>query len=151
MTEKAPTVSPNHRRARKTILFLAVAVLANSFGNLLLALAMDRVPGFFQVGLGRYLLDLSRDPFLLPGALLTAVYSFVQLSLFSWADLSYVVPCTASTYVISTLLARFVLGEQVDLARWIGVVLIFIGVGFVAETPVATKPHPAPDTLRSAP
>lgn len=151
MTASRPFPWPKSRRARKTVLFLAIAVLANSFGNLLLALAMDRIPGFFQVGFGRYLLDMSRDPFLLPGALLTALYAFVQLSLFSWADLSYVVPCTASSYVISTILARLVLGEQVDLSRWIGVILIFLGVGLVAETPVATRPHPEPDPLRSAP
>ena len=129
------------RQTRKTVLYLAVAILANSFGNLLLAMGMDRMPAFGHVALSQYLLGLLTDPFLLPGAALTAIYSLAQLSLFSWADLSFVVPCTALSYVISTVLAEFIAGESVDLPRWLGVVLITLGVGLVAKTPVATTAH----------
>lgn len=125
----------------KTALFLTIAVLANSIGNLLLAIAMERMPGFSQVSLGSYIRALIGNPFMLPGAALNAVYSLVQLWLFSWADLSFVVPCIASSYIVSTLLAEFVLGEQVLRARWIGDLLICVGVILVAKTPVATKPH----------
>jgi hypothetical protein len=34
-----------------------------------------------------------------------------------------------------------VIGEQVELVRWCGVLLICFGVMLVAKTPVATKPH----------
>jgi drug/metabolite transporter (DMT)-like permease len=125
----------------KTALFIAVAVLANSFGNLLLALAMNHMPGFGQTAFAHYLLKLVEDPYLVPGVALTALYTLTQVSLFSWADLSFVVPCISSSYVASTLLGEFVLGEHVHLVRWIGVVLITLGVAMVAETPVATKPH----------
>lgn len=134
-------VASTNRRMRKTFLFLAVAILANSFGNLLLAIAMNHMPGFSQVALPSYLHRLLDNPFLLPGAALTAVYSLAQLSLFSWADLSFVVPCTALSYAFSTILAQFVLGEHVDPTRWIGVLLITLGVALVARTPVATRPH----------
>lgn len=128
-------------RTLKTALFIAVAVLANSFGNLLLALAMDHMPGFDSAALGPYIVRLLENPYLLPGVALTALYTLTQVSLFSWADLSFVVPCIASSYVASTLLGEFILGEHVQLIRWVGVVLIAIGVAMVAETPVATKPH----------
>ena len=130
------------RRTSKTIAFLVVAVLANSLGNLMLAVAMERMPAFTQVAFHRYLLSLLENPYLLPGAALTAIYAFSQLSLFSWADLSYVIPCTASSYILSTLLAEFVLGEHVEFTRWLGVLLIFFGVALVARTPVTTKAHP---------
>lgn len=126
---------------RKTILYLSVAIITNSFGNLLLAIGMDRMPAFGHVALSQYLWALVADPFLMPGAALTAIYAFAQLSLFSWADLSFVVPCTALSYVLSTVLAEFILGESVDLARWAGVLLITLGVGLVAKTPVATTEH----------
>lgn len=125
----------------RTLLFLAVAVLANSFGNLLLALGMNGMPDFGHVAFHRYLLGLVENPFLLPGAALTAVYTFTQMSLFSWADLSFVVPCISSSYIVSVLLGQFVLGEPVHTARWIGVALITVGVTLVMETPLATKPH----------
>src|SRR3569833_550423 len=128
-------------RAGRTVLFLSVAVLTNSFGNLLLALGMDRMPDFSQVSLQAYLVGLLLNPLLLPGAALAAIAMLTQLSLFSWADLSFVVPCTASSYVISTILAKFILGEQVHFVRWVGVSLIFVGVLLVARTPVVTRPH----------
>ncbi len=136
----APRPSP---RATKTIVFIAIAVLTNSFGNLMLALGMDRMPAFTHVPFAHYLIGLLANPFLLPGAALSAVYTLAQISLFSWADLSFVIPCTAASYIITTLLGEFIMGEQVEWARWLGVVLITFGVVLVAETPVATKPHSA--------
>jgi drug/metabolite transporter (DMT)-like permease len=129
----------------KTASFIGVAVLANSFGNLLLAMAMNHMPGFATSAFGSYLVHLMENPYLVPGVALTAIYTLTQVSLFSWADLSFVVPCMSSSYVASTLLGEFVLGEHVHLVRWIGVILITLGVAMVAETPVTTKPHPAQD------
>jgi multidrug transporter EmrE-like cation transporter len=133
---------PTARRLQtRTFLFLGTAVLANSFGNLMLALAMDRMPAFRHVALLHYVLLALTNPFLLPGAVLTAVYTFTQLTLFSWADLSFVIPCTATSYILTTLLGDVVLGEHVETARWIGVLLILGGVTLVARTPIETKEY----------
>lgn len=129
----------------KTAFFIGIAVLANSFGNLLLSLAMSHMPGFSPSALTNYVLALAENPYLLPGVALTTIYTLTQVSLFSWADLSFVVPCISSSYIASTLLGEFVLGEHVHLVRWLGVLLITLGIAMVAETPVATKPHPAQD------
>lgn len=134
--------SSSRRLQSRTLLFLAIAVLANSFGNLLLALAMDRMPAFGHVPLFSYVVRALANPFLLPGAVLTAIYTFSQLSLFSWADLSFVIPCTATSYILTTMLGELVLGEHVQVARWIGVLLIFGGVTLVARTPIETKKFP---------
>lgn len=130
------------RRSARTAFYLAIAVLANSFGNLLLAMAVNSMPAFTEVGLWQYLSSVVHNPFLIPGVALSATYALVQVWLFSWADLSFVVPCIASSYVVSTLLAEFILGEQIEVTRWLGVLLICCGVVLVARTPVATKPHP---------
>ena len=122
----------------KTAAFLSVAVLANSFGNLLLALAMDRMPDFFAVSFPHYLYLLLANPYLIPGTVLSAIYMLAQLSLFSWADLSFVVPVIASSYVVTAVLSRFILGEPVELERWMGVVLISVGVALVVRTPHTT-------------
>lgn len=134
--------APSTSRVSRTVLFITIAVLANSFGNLMLAVGMDRMPGFTHVAFLHYLMRLLANPFVLPGAALTAVYTLAQLSLFSWADLSFVVPCTASSYILSTILGEFVLGEKVQWMRWLGVLLIFGGVALVARTPVTTREHP---------
>jgi drug/metabolite transporter (DMT)-like permease len=59
----------------------------------------------------------------------------------SWADLTYVMPATALGYVLLALVARFVLHEHISPLRWIGILLITAGVGFVAGGPALTE-HP---------
>jgi drug/metabolite transporter (DMT)-like permease len=85
------------------------------------------------------LLHLLANPFVIPGALVMAIFTLAQLSLFSWADLSFVVPCVASSYVVTTLLSEFILDEPVHFQRWLGVLFIVAGVVLVAETPENTK------------
>lgn len=129
-------------RTRRTAIFIAIVVLANSFGNLLLAMGMKNMPDFDHVALGRYIVGLILNTTLIGGAALTAIFTLAELSLFSWADLSYVIPCTASSYILTTLFGQVFMGEHVQLTRWIGVVLISAGVAMVAETPIATVEHP---------
>jgi drug/metabolite transporter (DMT)-like permease len=123
----------------KTPAFLVVAVVTNSFGNLLLAIGMDRMPSFVGTPFPHYLYLLIANPYMIPGTALSAAYMVAQLSLFSWADLSFVVPVIASSYVLTTLLSEFVLGEHVQVERWMGVLLICAGVAFVMRTPTDTK------------
>lgn len=134
------------QRLVKTIIFITIAVLANSFGNLMLAIGMDRMPAFSHTPLVHYILSFLSSPFVIPGACISFIYTMAQLSLFSWADLSFVVPCVASSYIITTILSEFVLGEHVHIARWVGVLLIVCGVALVAETPECTTV--APDGTR---
>jgi len=66
------------------------------------------------------------------------------LTALSWADLTYVLPATAFGNVIVALFARFFLHEAISWQRWFGVVLITVGVGFVAQGPSFTeRPTPA--------
>jgi uncharacterized membrane protein len=70
------------------------------------------------------------------------------LTALSWADLTFVLPATAFGNVIVALLSRFWLYEAISLERWAGIVLITLGVGFVAqgpsktEQPAAEEPEP---------
>jgi drug/metabolite transporter (DMT)-like permease len=61
------------------------------------------------------------------------------LTALSWADLTFVLPATAFGNVIVALLARFWLHEPISLERWAGIVLITVGVGFVARGPSLTE------------
>jgi uncharacterized membrane protein len=56
------------------------------------------------------------------------------MAMLSWADLSYVLPVTSVAYVLVALVGRFVLHEQVSLARWAGITLIMVGVTLVGHT-----------------
>jgi drug/metabolite transporter (DMT)-like permease len=67
------------------------------------------------------------------------------LTALSWADLTYVLPATAFGNVIVALLAKFWLQESISWQRWAGIVLITVGVGFVAHGPSLTE-RPAADS-----
>jgi drug/metabolite transporter (DMT)-like permease len=59
----------------------------------------------------------------------------------SWADYSFVQPASAIAYGIVALLGYFVLGEVVTPTRWIGVLIICLGVLMVGHTPPRTTEH----------
>jgi drug/metabolite transporter (DMT)-like permease len=66
----------------------------------------------------------------------------------SWADLTFVMPLTALTYVLNAILVGPVLGEHVSPTRWVGTVLIALGVALVTleRAPETTQPAPAADS-----
>lgn len=58
-------------------------------------------------------------------------FSFTQL--LKIADMSFAVPATASSIVLETLCARWILKENVDQRRWGGAVLVAFGVALLAH------------------
>lgn len=78
-------------------------------------------------------------PWIAAGIALLIGFFASYLTALSWADLTFVLPATAFGNVIVALLARFWLHEPISLERWAGIVLITVGVGFVARGPSLTE------------
>ncbi len=131
--------SPHEASPAKNAIFVLLIVLAQTWGNLLLAVGMNHMPGLLAISFSAYLHDAFTSISLVSGTLLVTVSMFAQLSMYTWADLSYVLPVTASGYIVTAILSRFILQEQVSVSRWVGVALIAFGVVFVARTPSETK------------
>jgi drug/metabolite transporter (DMT)-like permease len=119
----------------KHALLIATVVMSNSVGNLFLAFGMRGMPEFHFESLLGYVLLVVTNPWILVGTALLVLFMIGQLSLFTWADLSYVLPVTASGYIVTAILSRVFLHENVSNTRWAGVVIIALGVMLVAETP----------------
>jgi drug/metabolite transporter (DMT)-like permease len=83
------------------------------------------------------------NPWVAVGILLLLAFFAAYMTALSWADLTYVLPATSLGYVLLALVARFVLHEHVSPLRWLGIVLITGGVGFVAGGPSLTEHHVA--------
>ena len=66
------------------------------------------------------------------------VFLVAYLLVLSWADYSYVLPASATGYVVVPLLGYAVLHEVVTPVRWTGAVLICLGVALVGRTPRRT-------------
>ena len=59
---------------------------------------------------------------------------FCLLTALSWGDASLVGPASASlTFIVSAVLAKFFLKEEVDHHRWISALLVCVGVVLLAK------------------
>jgi drug/metabolite transporter (DMT)-like permease len=83
-------------------------------------------------------------PWIAAGIALLIGFFASYLTALSWADLTFVLPATAFGNVIVALLSKFWLHEPISLERWGGIVLITVGVGFVAQGPSRTEPPAKP-------
>lgn len=126
------------RRLRLKTRVLAVTVVtANVAGNFMLSLGLrHRAPAGFAAPLGW--LEALASPWVLLGMTALALWMLSRLALLSWADLSWVVPVTASGYALTALLGRLLLGEQISPLRWAGILLITLGVLLVRTTAIRT-------------
>src|SRR2546426_1875120 len=121
----------------KTFLLLITLILSGSIGEVLSAKGMKEIGDVsFRAGaLLRAVAHAVRNRWLIGGVFFMAVSFFSFLSLLSYADLSYVLPMTAVSYLVSTVGARFFLGERITGARWLGTLLVAVGVALVSLSP----------------
>jgi drug/metabolite transporter (DMT)-like permease len=118
----------------RTLLFVAIVVLAGEAGSIAVTHAMKQggevthfSPRNLLVVFGRTF----RRGWTWLGIALLAVAFFSLLAVLSWANVSFVVPATASSYIVGSLGARIFLGERLTRARWAGILLVTIGVALV--------------------
>jgi len=75
---------------------------------------------------------LARNRFVIGSVIAMAVSFFAFMKLLSITDLSFAVPVSAVTYVMETVLAKYVLKERVNALRWAGATLVVCGVTLVS-------------------
>jgi len=105
---------------------LALMLFLRPFGNLSLAWGMRHFTSVLATNPFLYVRALFNPYVALGvGALIFAL--FTRMALLSLADLTLVLPLTASGYIVSTLLGKFFLREEINIYRWLGTILIFAG------------------------
>jgi drug/metabolite transporter (DMT)-like permease len=130
--------------ARKYLVLAGVTFFAAT-GDSLLSRGMKDLGNVSLRRIPDMLLAIT-DPYVATGILLLLAFFACYMTALSWADLTYVLPATSLGYVLVALIGKFLLHEDVSAARWLGISLISMGVGFVAGGPSRTdtrKPDPA--------
>jgi uncharacterized membrane protein len=61
-----------------------------------------------------------------------AISFFSFLAALSIADLSFVLPATSLSFVITTLGAKLFLKEKISATRWTGIALVCLGVALIS-------------------
>lgn len=116
----------------QVIVVVMVAVLCVSAGETLLAAGMRNVGRGNHEGV-RFVLAAASDWRVWLGTGLMAVFFGLYALALSWADLSFVLPLTAVSYILGAVFAQSFLGEHVTLTRWIGAAIIAAGVAVVGK------------------
>ncbi len=129
-------------------MILGLVAICAPLGDSCLARGMAAMPAITAAHPG-LLVAAVFTPWIAAGIALLIGFFASYLTALSWADLTFVLPATAFGYVIIALLARFWLHEAISLERWAGIVLIALGVGFVAHGPSLTE-HPASEETEAA-
>ena len=78
------------------------------------------------------------NPWVLAGVCTLVIWMTSDLALLSRADLSFVLPVTASAYVFIAIAGHFLLGDRIRWEQWVGIVVITLGVILAEETPSLT-------------
>ncbi|MGA2272149.1 MAG: EamA family transporter [Bryobacteraceae bacterium] len=116
-------------------LLIATIVASTSVGEVLQAIGMRRygeIRDFRPSALGCAAGTLARNSAVIGSVVAMAVSFFAYLGLLSLTDLSFAVPVTAATYVVETVLAKYVLKERVNWLRWAGAAVVLSGVALVS-------------------
>jgi drug/metabolite transporter (DMT)-like permease len=135
-----PAISVSLRqRFRRSAALLATVITLKPFSNLILTWGVRHISQALSINPSLFLRVLL-DPLVALGVGMQIVWLLARMALLSIADLSFVLPITATGYVISTLLGRVFLHEQVSASHWAGTLLIFAGTLFVGSTGRHTAP-----------
>lgn len=127
----------HHRLSIQQYLILAFVSVSVPLGDGCLRRGMESMPPI-TLAHPLALIGAVFTPWIALGIALLICYFASYLTALSWADLTYVMPATAMGNVILALLSHFWLKEQISWMRWLGVVLVTAGVGFVANGPANT-------------
>jgi len=114
---------------------LALVVCAN-VGDLLLKRGMSRIGAVELTAHGivqAFRLTVT-NPTIWLAIFFLIGFMVSYMTVLSWADYSYVMPAGAFGYAVLTFLAVLFLHESVSPRRWVGVVLICVGVLLVGQT-----------------
>jgi drug/metabolite transporter (DMT)-like permease len=75
------------------------------------------------------------DPFVAAGVGMQIWWLVSRMTLFSIADLTFVLPVTAIGYAVTSVLGRIFLHETITPTRWTGIALVCVGSFLVGGTP----------------
>lgn len=120
----------------KTAFVLLAIIFSNAAGDVLISSGMKQI-GEVSTLNPRELLRIAlrvltcRDFILGIACLAVSFFSF--LAILAWEEMSFVVPATSLVYVVSILGAKLFLKERVSALRWVGTLLVCLGVALICH------------------
>lgn len=144
-TNKGNYVTRTRRLHLKTMPLILVSIILGPLGNVFLGKGMKGVGSVTSARI----IDISP----IATRVLTSGYIWLGIGclmgffvahmlLLTWADYSYVQPATSLSYLSIAILSYLVLGEMISPLRWLGVIIICVGVIIVGRTSPSSTEGP---------
>ncbi len=115
----------------RVALAMVVGSAATAMGQILIRRGMQQIGSleeYAPAALVAYFSQVLTNPSVIGGTLLNGVFYLLLLTVLSWAEVTVAVPFTALEYGFAAVLAITVLQEAVPPIRWMGIVLVIVGV-----------------------
>jgi uncharacterized membrane protein len=104
-----------------------IPIIIASIGQIILKSGMNQVGKF-------NLIKVFLNPLVILGLFFYASSAVLWLLVLSKEKLSFVYPLVAASYVLTILMAKFILKEPVPTLRWVGLGIIIVGILVVAKS-----------------
>jgi len=117
-------------------LLILVSVAGMTAGQLLVKKGVLQVGGFpHDLGeVGHFFLKAYTNLYVLSAVFITIIVALSWILVISKAELSYVYPFMALSYVFVALFSLLIFKEDVNALRWAGIAVICIGVFLVSRS-----------------
>jgi drug/metabolite transporter (DMT)-like permease len=128
----------------KTYVLILFIILFAPLGNVLLSRGMKNVGAIVwqnPADFPHVFVQVFSSPFIWMGIGFLLLFFIAYLLVLSWADYSFVQPASATSYGVVAILGHFALREPVSPTRWIGILVICLGVLVVGNTHPRTTEH----------
>ena len=120
---------------------IALSIILAPLGNVFLGKGMKGVGSFHSArmaDLAPIVYRVLTSGYIWLGIACLLGFFIVHMLLLTWADYSYVQPASSLSYLSISILSYLVLGEMISPTRWLGVLVICVGVFLVGRTPPST-------------
>jgi drug/metabolite transporter (DMT)-like permease len=115
-------------------IFFALIIIPGTGGEICVSRAMKtlgEVTDFRPGAIARFIVRAMTVPWMWIGVTMMAMGFFALLGMLSVANVSFVFPATALSYAVGALGGKIFLGEKVTPQRWLGVLIVCLGVALV--------------------
>ena len=117
-----------------TLILVLISVVLGAFGQVFMKMGLKDNPITLTQLFSTKLFSTIFQKYVFIGVFLYLVAVLIWFVVLSNAELSYAYPLISLAYIITAILAVIFFGENVTTFRWLGIILILVGVFFVTRS-----------------
>lgn len=118
----------------KNMVMIILTVCLNTAGQFMMKAGINKIGKISFDNLLESLLRAVSSAFVIGGFASYAVSAVLWIVILSRAELSWAFPMVSLSYVLTAIIAPFLLNETFSIQRFVGIIVICVGVFLVSKT-----------------